>query len=179
LIFPAPTLTLLDGSDIRLTSSGGTVLLDHWIEAYDNSAQEAFLSVEVPFLTGSGSETLYMYYDNPAATSTSSWTNAFTSASTPISASGSIYSASTYDAFPATELLANGDVISAFHAGSSHVGADGKIMLARSTDGSSTWTTSTAFDQVSMDDRINVGLAQLSDGTLRRRQKITSHFIRY
>ncbi|OGD83020.1 hypothetical protein A2775_01040 [Candidatus Curtissbacteria bacterium RIFCSPHIGHO2_01_FULL_39_57] len=154
-----------DGSDIRFTDSNGTTLIDHWTEAYDSTNQEAYFMVEIPSITASSSKTIYIYYGNTGASSTSSWDNTFTTSTSSPSA-GDIYTQSTYDAFPGAELLSNGDLVVAFRTGSQHVSTDGKLILARSTDGGTVWSTTTAYDDITIDDRTNLGLTQISDGTL-------------
>ena len=71
-----------------------------------------------------------------------------------------------YDAFPSAVLLRNGDLLVAFRTGGGHIGPDGKIALARSKDGGSTWSTAVIFDNAGVDDRTDLGLTQLRDGTL-------------
>ena len=154
-----------DGSDIRFTDSDGTTLVDHWTEAYNNSGQSALITAEVPRISASSTKTIYIYYGNSIASSTSSWDNTFTTTPPALDAAD-IYTETTYDAFPAAELLQNGDILVAFRSGSTHISNDGEIMLARSSNGGSTWSTSQIYDEVGIDDRINIGLTQLSDGTL-------------
>jgi len=66
----------LDGSDVRLTHSDGTTDLRYWIESWDSANQQAFLWVRVPSLAN-GDTTIYLYYNNPEAVSTSSGTTTF------------------------------------------------------------------------------------------------------
>jgi hypothetical protein len=56
-----------DGSDIRFTASDETTLQDYWVESWDSSGTSR-IWVEV---TSPGTSTLYMYYGNAAASSTS------------------------------------------------------------------------------------------------------------
>jgi hypothetical protein len=56
-----------DGSDIRFTGSDGAALQDYWVESWDNTGTSQ-IWVEV---TASGTSTIYMYYGNAAAGSTS------------------------------------------------------------------------------------------------------------
>jgi len=65
-----------DGSDVRLTHSDGTTDLRYWIESWDSANQQAFLWVRVPSLAN-GDTTIYLYYNNPDAVSTSSGTTTF------------------------------------------------------------------------------------------------------
>lgn len=64
-----------DFSDLRFTSSDGTTELSYWIESYTASTS-AVVWVKVPSLV-SGSNTIYMYYGNSSATTTSSGDNTF------------------------------------------------------------------------------------------------------
>jgi hypothetical protein len=59
------------GQDIRFTDSDGTTVLKHWIESYASVAQRAVMFVSVPALTPAVAKTIYLYYGNPAASSTS------------------------------------------------------------------------------------------------------------
>jgi len=56
-----------DGSDIRFTGSDGAALQDYWVESWDNTGTSR-IWVEV---TASGTPTIYMYYGNAAASSSS------------------------------------------------------------------------------------------------------------
>jgi hypothetical protein len=62
-----------DGSDIRFTDSDGTALQDYWVESWDSSGTSR-IWVEV---TDSGTSTIYMYYGNAAASSTSNGSATF------------------------------------------------------------------------------------------------------
>ncbi len=66
----------LYGSDVRFTHSDGTTELKYWIESWDKTNQKAYIWVRVPSLA-SGGTTIYLYYNNPAATSLSDGTNTF------------------------------------------------------------------------------------------------------
>jgi hypothetical protein len=63
-----------DFSDLRFTSSDGVTLLDYWIESYTASTS-AVVWVEVASLVKS--TTVYMYYGNTSATTTSSGDSVF------------------------------------------------------------------------------------------------------
>ncbi len=66
-----------DGSDIRFTNTDGTTLIDYWIETWSNTG-DSKIWVEVPdVISASSSKTIYMYYGNAAASSTSSGANTF------------------------------------------------------------------------------------------------------
>ena len=58
-----------DFSDIRFTSSDGVTLLNHWKESYAPSSTAEFW-VKVPSIPTSGTM-IYIYYDNPSASSAS------------------------------------------------------------------------------------------------------------
>lgn len=62
---------LSDGSDIRFTDSDGTTVIPHWIEFFNYTGRYAVVWVRVPQIPASGSTTIYMYYGNQAASSTS------------------------------------------------------------------------------------------------------------
>lgn len=59
-----------DGSDIRLTKSDGVTELNYWIEPMNSVNHVAYVWVRLEPLT-IGDTTLYLYYNNPDATSTS------------------------------------------------------------------------------------------------------------
>ena len=66
-----------DFDDIRFIDSDGTTLMDHWLETKIDSTSSVFW-VEIPTLTASTAQTIYMYYGNVDATSVSSGANTFT-----------------------------------------------------------------------------------------------------
>ena len=60
-----------DFGDIRFTDSDGETLLDYWMEEY-TSGNKAIFWVEVPSIPASpNTATIYIYYGNPTATTTS------------------------------------------------------------------------------------------------------------
>ncbi|MFH8038547.1 MAG: DUF2341 domain-containing protein [Candidatus Aenigmatarchaeota archaeon] len=59
-----------DCGDIRFTDSDGTTLLNYWLESGCNSTSTK-LWVKVPSIPASSTKTIYVYYGNPSATSTS------------------------------------------------------------------------------------------------------------
>ena len=59
-----------DFSDLRFTSSDEKTLIPYWIESYTASTS-AVVWVNVPSISASSSETIYMYYGNPSASSES------------------------------------------------------------------------------------------------------------
>jgi len=59
-----------DFSDLRFTDSDGQTLISYWIESYAPS-DSAAVWVKAPAIPASSTETIYMYYGNPSATSES------------------------------------------------------------------------------------------------------------
>lgn len=59
-----------DFSDLRFIDEDGATSLPYWIESYVPSTSVT-IWVRVPYVTGTGSSTVYMYYGNPAAASLS------------------------------------------------------------------------------------------------------------
>ena len=76
--FPSFSLANSDGSDVRFTHSDGTTELKFWLESWDKTNQKAYIWVRVPSLA-TGNTTIYLYYNNPAATSLSDGTATFDS----------------------------------------------------------------------------------------------------
>ncbi|MFC2001907.1 DUF2341 domain-containing protein [Chloroflexota bacterium] len=56
-----------DGDDILFTSSDGTTKLNHEIEMFETGAGELVVWVRIPGLSATSNTTIYMYYDNSAA----------------------------------------------------------------------------------------------------------------
>jgi uncharacterized repeat protein (TIGR01451 family) len=67
-----------DGSDIRFTYSDGTTELNYWIESWDIAAHLAYIWVRVPNIAV-GNNTIYMYYNNSAASAASNGNSTFES----------------------------------------------------------------------------------------------------
>ena len=65
-----------DFSDIRFTASDATTLLNYWVES-NTSSSTATVWVKINTIPSGGS-TIYMYYGNPSAATTSSGPNTFT-----------------------------------------------------------------------------------------------------
>src|ERR1035437_2817591 len=66
-----------DFSDIRFTASDGTTLLYYWVESYIASTS-AIVWVKVPSIAANPTTTtIYMYYGNVSAVSSSSGSNTF------------------------------------------------------------------------------------------------------
>lgn len=69
-----------DFGDVRFTGSDQTTLLSYWIEYYI-SGSYAIVWVQVDSIPISpGTSTIYLYYDNPSSTTTSSLANTFLAA---------------------------------------------------------------------------------------------------
>ena len=64
------------GADIRFTDTNGTTTIDYWIEEWNNAATST-IWVEVPSISASSTKTIYMYYGNSDASSTSSGDDTF------------------------------------------------------------------------------------------------------
>jgi len=59
-----------NGEDIRFTDSDGITLLSHWIESGINSSNTR-IWVKIPSIPANSTKTIYLYYANPDAVSTS------------------------------------------------------------------------------------------------------------
>jgi hypothetical protein len=68
-----------DFDDLRFTAGDGVTLLPYWVGSKTNSAQ-AEVWVKVPSLPAQDTAVIYMYYNNPAATSSASADNTFIAA---------------------------------------------------------------------------------------------------
>lgn len=65
-----------DFGDIRFTASDGTTLLNYWMETKTDS-DKAIFWVKIPGDLGSSNQTIYVYYGNTSATTTSNGGNTF------------------------------------------------------------------------------------------------------
>jgi hypothetical protein len=65
-----------DGSDVRVTDADGTTLLSFALEGIDAANSTVYLLVKVPRVAAGATSTIYVYYGNAAAASTSSYSNA-------------------------------------------------------------------------------------------------------
>lgn len=65
-----------DCSDVRITDSDGTTLLNYWIESGCNTSS-TIIWAKIPSITASTNYTIYLYYGNPGATTLSSAANTF------------------------------------------------------------------------------------------------------
>ena len=65
------------GQDLRFTKSDEVTLMSHFIESYSQAGQTATVWVKVPSLAASNDTTIYVYYGNSTAASTSSVDNVF------------------------------------------------------------------------------------------------------
>jgi Domain of unknown function (DUF2341) len=68
-----------DFEDLRFTSDNGTTIIPHWIGSSTDSSR-AEVWVKVPTLPSEDTATVFMYYNNPTATSTSNMENTFVAA---------------------------------------------------------------------------------------------------
>jgi uncharacterized repeat protein (TIGR01451 family) len=69
-----------DGSDIRFTDSSGKNQISFWIESWDKPNQRAYIWILVATLLPEPYDTtIYLYYDNPTATSISNGPSTFDS----------------------------------------------------------------------------------------------------
>src|SRR3984893_2161876 len=59
------------GADIRFTASDGTTLLPFWVESWNASTLSASLWVKIPTIDSINGATVYMYYGNASAATTS------------------------------------------------------------------------------------------------------------
>jgi hypothetical protein len=62
-----------NGSDLRVTDSDGVALLPFALEQIDVVNQVVDVVVKVPYIAASGTDTIYLYYGNSAATSISNY----------------------------------------------------------------------------------------------------------
>jgi hypothetical protein len=67
-----------DCGDIRFTESDGTTLLNYWIVPNTCNTTNTSIWVNVPFIPGGSTETIYLWYGNPNATSMSNGYSVFT-----------------------------------------------------------------------------------------------------
>lgn len=67
----------LSGADLLFTDSDGITVLSHWIESYNSSAQTATIWVKVPSIPASSNKTIYLYYGNSTADTSSNGDNTF------------------------------------------------------------------------------------------------------
>ncbi|MEM5815256.1 MAG: DUF2341 domain-containing protein, partial [Candidatus Aenigmatarchaeota archaeon] len=65
-----------DCGDIRFTDSDGITLLNYWLESGCNSANTK-IWVKIPSIPANSNKTIYLYYGNPYATSTSNGDDTF------------------------------------------------------------------------------------------------------
>ncbi len=155
-----------DGSDIRFTASDGVTLLDHWIEHFDYENGSIFILVKVPHVGSYSQETIYFYFGNKTLNvfPQSNFDETFSPGISPVISS--IINSGGFNAFPAVEKIDN-DFLVTFRRGSAHISSDGKIMSVRSTDNGNTWSTaSLVYDDLTIDDRVDLGLKKLSNGIL-------------
>jgi len=66
-----------DGRSVRIADEDGVTLIDHFVDSFDYGGMSAVLYAEVPAIPGSGAKTLYLYFGNTSAASTSSGAGTF------------------------------------------------------------------------------------------------------
>src|SRR3972149_7703963 len=66
---------LSNGNDIRFTTSDGSTIVNYWIESGINTTITK-IWVKIPSIS-LGSNTIYLYYNNPVAPAASNGTNTF------------------------------------------------------------------------------------------------------
>jgi hypothetical protein len=66
-----------DGRSLRFTDDDKNSLLDHFTDSFDFGGESAELYVNVPSVPGSSVKTVYLYFGNPSALSSSSGENTF------------------------------------------------------------------------------------------------------
>jgi len=67
-----------DCGDIRFTDSDGNTLLNYWIEPNTCNTNNTKIWVNVPSIPGGSTKTIYLFYENPSATSMSNGYLVFT-----------------------------------------------------------------------------------------------------
>jgi len=60
-----------DGSDIRFIDSDNTTAISYWLESFDYANKTAAVHIKIPSISASSSKSIYLYYGNAAATTTS------------------------------------------------------------------------------------------------------------
>lgn len=68
--------------------------------------------------------------------------------------------------FPGFIVAPNGDLVMSYRRGEAHAGANGSVVVRRSTDGGATWTAEQTVASSASYDYRGGGLARLSDGRL-------------
>jgi len=71
-----------DCGDIRFIDSDGTTLLSYWIEPNTCNTHNTKIWIKIPLIPASATKTIYMYYGNPTATTTSDAGAVFTEGGT-------------------------------------------------------------------------------------------------
>lgn len=65
------------GADLRFVDTDGATLFNHWIESYSASGEVAKIWVKIPSISAGEIKTIYIYYGNNVASTTSSGDNTF------------------------------------------------------------------------------------------------------
>lgn len=139
--------------------------LPHWIEAFDPQGAGAFITIAIPAAATPSVRTMRLYYGDSTRVATSSWGGTFLDV-LPAPPIHGISPAEEFEAFPSLERLPDGELIVAYRTGPGHLSREGSIVLARSADAGATWGSTVIFDDPRLDDRVNLGLKRISDGTL-------------
>lgn len=59
------------GADIRVTDNDGVTQLPYWVEQFSATGHSGTIWATIPTIAAGGSDTVYIYYGNPTATSQS------------------------------------------------------------------------------------------------------------
>jgi hypothetical protein len=172
-----------DGSDLVVTDASGNTTIPFALELYDATNSIVTILVKVPLIAGSGSTTVYLYYGNAAASSTSSY-------ATTVQATGSAPSnvdiatqtnAAGYNDLPRLILFKyqdqpngggsglNGKILAFMNVGANgNPGTTGRnIATSTSSDGGNTWSALTTIATPAAGNTIPLlGVCELTDGTL-------------
>lgn len=103
-----------DGSDIRFGDNSSTSELDYYIQSYSQAQSSAKVWVKVPYIPASSSTYIYLYYNNPDASSASSLTNVNSSTETEIT-SGLTAAATSYFGSYSPALTIDGNLTTFWH----------------------------------------------------------------
>jgi hypothetical protein len=170
-----------DLSDLRVTDSDGTTLLQFALEGKDTTNSKIYLLVKVPAIAAGGTRTIYVYYGNAGASTVSSYTTTVgaTNAATGPTAVYTQSDQAGYNAYPQMLRLRNqgggsgggsglnGDILAFIMSGStSNPSNDGKLVLLRSTDGGVNWTKTTLLTPPAGNGVIPRSVCELASGKI-------------
>ena len=153
-----------DGRDLTFTDDAGNTV-PHWIEMLDPEDEGAFVTVGLAAEAEGSWGSMQLYYGDTTRVASSSWESTFLDV-LPDPSTTSVSPAVEFEAFPALERMPDGDLVVAYRTGPSHLSREGAIAVARSQDGGETWTNTIVYDDPRVDDRVNLGMKCLEDGTL-------------